>query len=77
MNFGQIIKEYEKRGDTFTPAELKELKSDPVWTEQCDWCESCKEPLLHDDEVYTDRDTGEWLCDDCSIQHEDGSCTRA
>lgn len=76
MNFDQIIAEYNSRGISFSPAELDGLRNDTSWHEQCDFCESCGYPLLHDDEVYTDKDSGEWLCDDCTVQHDDGTCSK-
>lgn len=76
MNFDQIIAAYAARGIVFATDELEELKDDTKWIEQCDWCEECGVALLHDDEVYTDKVTGEWLCENCCIQHEDGTCSK-
>lgn len=73
MNFKEIIQEYKKRGIHFSSDEIEELKHDNDWIESCDYCESCGTALLHDDELYVESASGQWLCDACAIQHDDGS----
>ena len=63
MNFDEIIAEYKKRGITFSPQQLKELKSDEHWIADCTNCDHCGCAILHDDELYVCNVTDQHLCD--------------
>jgi hypothetical protein len=72
IELDDVVSEYEKRGDQEILNEIAGLTESERdrWASDCVACDVCGDVLLHDDEAYTDGNTGEHLCDDHSIFDE-------